>query len=170
MDIYQKYLHPTATQRGLVGCGRVCVGVFALTGCFLAPLLDQFGSIFKYIQEFQGYVSPGILAVFVFGLINRRAPGIAGVVGLLLNPVLYFLMATLVPGIAFLDRMAICFFVVIAVMWLIGVIKPLPQPVEFKTSTRLNLETSGGAKLAGIGVVVITIILYIIFSPLVLAR
>lgn len=74
------------------------------------------------------------------------------------------------PGIAFLDRMAICFFVVIAVMWLIGVIKPLPQPVEFKTSTRLNLETSGGAKLAGIGVVVITIILYIIFSPLVLAR
>ncbi len=170
MDIYQKYLHPTATQRGLVGCGRVCVGVFALTGCFLAPLLDQFGSIFKYIQEFQGYVSPGILAVFVFGLLNRRAPGIAGVVGLLLNPVLYFLMATLVPGIAFLDRMAICFFVVIAVMWLIGVIKPLPQPVEFKTTTRLNLETSGGAKLAGIGVVVITIILYIIFSPLVLAR
>lgn len=170
IDIYQKYLNPKSSQKGLVGCGRVCVGVFALTGCFLAPLLDQFGSIFKYIQEFQGYVSPGILAVFVFGLINRRAPGIAGVVGLLLNPVLYFLMANLAPGIAFLDRMAICFFTVIAVMWLIGVIKPLPQPVEFKTNTRLNLETSGGAKLAGIGVVVVTVILYIIFSPLVLAR
>lgn len=170
IDIYQKYMHPKSSQKGLVGCGRVCVGIFALTGCFLAPLLDQFGSIFKYIQEFQGYVSPGILAVFVFGLINRRAPGVTGVVGLLLNPVLYFLIATLWPSIAFLDRMAVCFFIVMGVMWLIGVVKPLPQPVVFQTNTRLNLETSGGAKLAGIGVVVVTIILYVIFSPLVLAR
>lgn len=170
IDIYQKYLHPASSQRGLVACGRVCVGVFALTGCLLAPLLDQFGSIFKYIQEFQGYVSPGILAVFVFGLINRRAPGLAGVVGLLLNPLLYFLMATAWPGIAFLDRMAICFFTVVAVMWTIGVVKPLPQPVAFKTTTRLNLDTSRGARLAGAGVVVATVVLYVVFSPLGLAR
>lgn len=170
IDIYQKYMNRGSSQRGLVGCGRVCVGVFALTGCFLAPLLDQFGSIFKYIQEFQGYVSPGILAVFVFGLINRRAPGVSGVVGLLLNPVLYGGMAFFAPDIAFLDRMAICFFTVMVVMWLIGVVKPLPQPVEFKTNTRLNLETSRGAKIAGVVVVVLTVILYIIFSPLGIAR
>lgn len=170
IDIYQKYMNRGSSQRGLVGCGRVCVGVFAITGCFLAPLLDQFGSIFKYIQEFQGYVSPGILAVFVFGLINRRAPGVSGVVGLLLNPVLYAGMAFFAPDIAFLDRMAICFFTVMAVMWLIGVVKPLPQPVQFITNTRLNLETSRGAKIAGVVVVVITVILYIIFSPLGIAR
>jgi solute:Na+ symporter, SSS family len=170
IDIYQRYLHPSATQRALVRCGRVSVGVFALTGCLVAPLLDQFESIFKYIQEFQGYVSPGILAVFVFGLVNRRAPGMAGVVGLLLNPVLYFLIATLWPDIAFLDRMAICFFTVIAVMWAIGVAKPLAQPVEFTTNTRLKLESSRGAKRAGVGIVVATVVLYIVFSPLGLAR
>ncbi len=170
IDIYQKYMNRGSSQRGLVGCGRVCVGLFALTGCFLAPLLDQFGSIFKYIQEFQGYVSPGILAVFVFGLINRRAPGVSGVVGLLLNPVLYGGIALFAPEIAFLDRMAICFFTVMGVMWLIGVAKPLPQPVEFKANTRLNLETSRSAKMAGVVVVVVTVILYIIFSPLGIAR
>lgn len=170
IDIYQKYLHRTSSQRGLVACGRVSVGVFALTGCLLAPLLDQFGSIFKYIQEFQGYVSPGILAVFVFGLINRRAPGAAGVVGLLLNPVLYFLIATAWPGVAFLDRMAICFFTVIAVMWAIGAARPLPRPVEFTTATHLDLTSSRSAKVAGAGVVVATLVLYAIFSPLGLAR
>ena len=55
-------------------------------------------------------------------------------------------------------------------MWLIGVAKPLPQPVEFKTNSRLNLETSRGAKIAGVVVVVVTVILYIIFSPLGIAR
>lgn len=170
MDIYNRHINRQASQKALVAIGRICVGVFAMIGCLIAPNLDKFGSIFKYIQEFQGYASPGILAVFVFGFLNRTAPGITGVVGLLLNPVLYHLIAIFAPGIAFLDRMAICFFTVMAVMWLIGTLKPLAAPVVFKTSTNLNLDPSKGARTAGIIVVLLTIILYVIFSPLGIAR
>jgi len=170
MDIYNRHMNRQASQKSLVAIGRICVGVFAVIGCLIAPNLDKFGSIFKYIQEFQGYASPGILAVFVFGFLNRTAPGITGVVGLLLNPVLYHLIATFAPGIAFLDRMAICFFSVMAVMWLIGILKPLPQPVLFKTNTNLNLDSSKGARNAGIVIVLLTLILYVIFSPLGIAR
>ncbi len=170
MDVYQKHINPAASQKALVLTGRICVGIFALVGCIVSPLLDQFGSIFKYIQEFQGFVSPGILAVFVFGLINRRAPGVTGVVGLLLNPLLYWLIGVFYPDVAFLDRMALCFFIVVAVMWIIGLIKPLPEPVVFKTNTNMNLEASSGAKVAGIVVVVVTVIFYIIFSPLGIAK
>ena len=169
MDIYQRYISPKATQRGLVMSGRVAVVVFALMGCALAPNLDKFGSIFKYIQQFQGYASPGILAVFVFGILNRRAPGAAGVTGLLLNPVLYFLIDQY-TDIAFLDAMGICFFSVLAVMWVIGKVAPLAQPVEFKLNTTMALETSQSAKIAGIAVVVITLVLYVIFSPWGIAR
>ncbi len=170
MDIYQRNFAPQAAQSRLVGVGRISVGVFAVIGCLVAPNLDKFGSIFKYIQEFQGYASPGILAVFVFGFINRRAPGYTGVVGLLLNPLLYFLIATFAPGIAFLDRMAICFGTVMVVMWLIGMIKPLPEPVVFKSNTNLDLTASAGSKTAGIVVVVATLVLYVIFSPLGIAK
>jgi solute:Na+ symporter, SSS family len=169
MDFYHRYMNRNATQRALVTAGRVAVGVFAVMGCFLAPNLDKFGSIFKYIQMFQGYASPGILAVFVFGILNRRGPGICGVVGLLLNPVLYWALDKF-THLAFLDSMAICFFTVLAVMWLIAVIKPLAKPVEFKTNTRLNLEPSAGARVAGIIVVIVTLVLYFIFSPLGIAK
>ncbi len=169
MDIYQKYMAPQASQKGLVAAGRVAVGVFALMGCLLAPNLDKFGSIFKYIQQFQGYASPGILAVFVFGILNRRAPGITGVVGLLLNPVLYFLLDQY-TDIAFLDSMGICFFTVLAVMWVIGLAKPLAEPVEFKLNTTMALTTSRSAKVGGIAVIVLTLVLYVIFSPFGLAR
>jgi SSS family solute:Na+ symporter len=165
MDVFNR-LKKDASQKSLVISGRVCIGLFALIGCVVAPLLDNFGSIFKYIQEFQGYISSGILAVFVFGIINRRAPGITGIVGLLLNPVLYGLIAKFFPNIAFLDRMAICLFTIMGVMWIIGLVKPLPHPVEFKANTRLNLEGSKGARIAGAIVVVVTLILYFIFSPL----
>ncbi|MCI0499473.1 MAG: sodium/solute symporter [Planctomycetales bacterium] len=165
MDIYGKYFNRNASQKALVLVGRICVAVFVVVGCVVSPKLadPRFGGIFKYIQEFQGYVSPGILAVFVFGLLNRRARGISGVVALLLNPVLYYVVGKVAPQVAFLDRMAICFFVVMAVMTLIGILRPLPQPVVFTTNTRINVETSRPAVGFGIVVILATVALYILF-------
>jgi SSS family solute:Na+ symporter len=154
-----------ATLKQLVGVGRICVGVFVVIGCVVAPLLDdpKFGGIFNYIQEFQGYVSPGVLAVFIFGLLNRTAAGMTGVVGLLLNPVLYFVLKTKMPQLDFLNRMAVCMVIVLAVMAVMGQVCKLPKPVEFHSNTHLNLETSKGARIGGIAVVIVTAILYVIF-------
>ncbi|MDD4024787.1 MAG: sodium/solute symporter [Kiritimatiellae bacterium] len=165
IDIYHSYINKTATQRQLVGVGRFCVLVFVAVGCLVAPLLDdpKFGGIFTYIQEFQGYVSPGVLAVFIFGLLNRTAAGVTGVIGLLLNPLLYFLLKTFCPQIDFLNRMAICMVAVLAVMFVVGLFARLPQPVAFKSNTRLDLTPSKGAKIGGIAVVIVTVVLYVIF-------
>jgi SSS family solute:Na+ symporter len=169
MDIFQKHVSPKAAQKTLVLTGRVSVLVFALIGCLLAPNLDRFGSIFQYLQKVQGYISPGILAVFVFGLINRRAPGAAGVVGLCLSPILYGAL-DVCTNLAFLNSMAIVFFSIMGVMWVIGLAKPLAQPVEFRTNATIALESSKGAKAFGWAVVALTIVLYIIFSPLGIAK
>ena len=165
MDLYNKYIRKNAPQGSLVAVGRICVGVFAVIGCFIAPLLDnpRFGGIFKYIQEFQGYISPGILAVFVFGFLVKKAPPVTGVVGLLLNPVMYFVLAQVFPKMAFLDRMAFSFFCVLAVMGVITLVRPLKEAVQFPVRGDINLESSAGAKLCGVAVVVLTIGLYILF-------
>jgi len=55
----------------------------------LAPLLANNKSIFEYIQMFQGFVSTGILAVFIYGLLNRSSGPWAGVIGLVANPIFY---------------------------------------------------------------------------------
>jgi len=165
MDIYKKYLHKGASQRILVRVGRICVGAFVVIGCLIAPLLDDpsFGGIFTYIQEFQGFISPGILAVFVFGLLVKKAPPICGVLGLILNPIVYGVLKLLLPSLAFLDRMAVTFFCVLGLMALLTVLKPLAQPVELPLNTRIALEPSAGARTWGIGVVVVTIGLYAFF-------
>jgi SSS family solute:Na+ symporter len=165
MDLYKRFVHKTASQASLVLVGRVCVGAFVVIGCLIAPMLDDpaFGGIFKYIQEFQGFISPGILAVFVFGLIVHRAPAICGTLGLVLNPVVYGLLKVVLPNLAFLDRMAICFACVLALMGLVTVLKPLSEPVLLPTNTTIALETSQGAKHLGIAIVVMTLALYAFF-------
>jgi SSS family solute:Na+ symporter len=165
MDLFKEYIHKGASQGTLVLVGRLGVGVFVVIGCTMSPLLDNpaFGGIFKYIQEFQGFISPGILAVFVFGLLVHKAPAMCGVVGLVVNPIVYGILKVAAPNLAFLDRMAVCFFVVLALMAVLTWLKPLAKPVVLPVQTKIALESSPGAKMAGIGVVVTTLILYGIF-------
>lgn len=186
MDIYKKYINQDASQTAVVFLGRICVFVFAAIAIFLAPQLGNpkiSNSIFTIIQESQGYLSPGILSVFVFGLLVRRAPAICGAVGLITNFIVYgglkmvstvdSIMGNTVMQVAagnFLNRMAISFVVCLIVMAVIRVMKPLPQPIEFKQNTTIELHSSKNAVFAGILVVIITLVLYVIFSPLVLAK
>lgn len=162
MDIYHK-LRKRAGQYELVTAGRLFTVVFVLIAILIAPHLDKFGRIFTYIQEFQGFISPGILAVFLFGLLVHRAPRSVGTVGLILNPLLYGALKLWAPQIVFLNRMAICFFTVVAVLALMTLIRPLDKPVELPVNKDMNIETSRGALACGVGVVILTAVLYLIF-------
>jgi len=178
MDIYKKYISPNAGQKTVVFLGRASVLVFTVVAVLLAPQLGNpkiSNSIFTIIQESQGLISPGILAVFVFGLLVRKAPPVAGVIGLLTNIVAYGGMYLagryrIGPEIQFLNRMAICFGLCLAVMWIITMVRPLPQPIEFKKQSNLNLASSKGALVAGVIIVIITLAFYVIFSPIGIAK
>ena len=69
----------------------------------------------------------------------------------------------------FLNRMAICFALCLVVMYVIARVRPLAKPVEFEKKSDVDLKTSNGAKIAGIIVVIITLALYVLFSPIGLA-
>ena len=164
MDIYRK-IRKGATQYELVTAGRVFIVIFVLIAILIAPQLGrpEFGGIFTFIQEFQGFISPGILAIFVFGLLVHRAPRICGTVGLLLNPVLYGSLKVMAPQIAFLDRMAICFAAVLAVLGIITLLKPMPKPVDLPVNASMDMRVDRGTKVLGGIVVALTLLLYIIF-------
>ena len=164
MDIYRK-IRKDASQYELVTAGRVFIVIFVLIAIVIAPQLGrpEFGGIFTFIQEFQGFISPGILAIFVFGLLVHRAPRVCGTVGLLLNPVLYGALKVAAPQIAFLDRMAICFAGVLAVLGAITLLKPMPKPVELPVNAAMDMRVDRGTKIFGGFVVALTLLLYAIF-------
>jgi solute:Na+ symporter, SSS family len=174
MDLYAKFSGVTDPAR-LVMVGRGFVVLFVLMAAVVAPSLDNFTSIFAYIQEFQGFISPGILAVFIFGFFSPRTPRYFGALGIGTNVVAYAAFKWLIgpwlvanglwysDEIAFLDRMAICFFIVLLLGAVLTVVKPMEKPVTMPESTEIALESSPGAKIAGVGVVLATIVLYAMF-------
>ncbi|MBM3858679.1 MAG: sodium/solute symporter [Verrucomicrobia bacterium] len=167
MDIYHKFRR-RASQYELVSAGRMFTVLFVLIAILIAPQLGSphFGGIFTFIQEFQGFISPGILAIFLFGLLVHRAPRMVGTVGLILNPILYGAFKWFVPGVkewAFLDRMALCFGIILVVLTIITLLRPLPKPVELPVNPAMDITASKGAKRFGLVVVGLTIALYAIF-------
>lgn len=176
MDIYRKF-NPNASQEQLIKSGRFCVVLFVIIAAIIAPFLANpgFGGIFTFIQEFQGFISPGVLAVFLFGALVPKAPRFLGWSGILMNMGLYGLLKIWLgdvitenglwfsDNISFLDRMAVCFIVVMLYCTIMTIVKPLPEPAILPVNKDMNLESSKFAKIAGAGVVCLTIILYIIF-------
>ena len=173
MDVFKRFIKPMAGQTATVLTGRICVLVFAAIAIFLAPNLGNpkiSNSIFTIIQESQGFISPGILAAFVFGLLIRKAPKISGIAAILTNIIGYGAIKLAIPQIQFLNRMAVCFALCVLVMSILTIMRPLKEPMEFKVNTNIDLKSSRGAKIAGVVVIILTVALYIIFSPLVVAK
>lgn len=174
MDLYAKFTGQK-NPKTLVLVGRIFVVLFVILAGIVAPKLDNFASIFQYIQEFQGFISPGILAVFMFGFFSPRTPRYFGWLGILLNVVSYgafkWVLGPLLAGnglwyadqIAFLDRMAICFFIVLAAGIAITIAAPMKEPVKLPVNDQIELKTSKGAMVIGVGVVIATAALYYIF-------
>jgi SSS family solute:Na+ symporter len=172
MDLYAA-LRKNASQRELVRVGRVFVGIFVLIGILAAVVLaDGLQSVFRYIQEFQGFISPGVLVVFLFGFLVPRAPRFIGWLGILLNAVLYAAFTWWLgpvickagwwwaPQMSFLDRMGVCFLLVAATCAIATVWRPLAAPVRLPVTDRIPLENSRPALFCGIGVIIVTLALY----------
>jgi SSS family solute:Na+ symporter len=73
LDIYKPYLHPGVAEKKIVWIGKFAIVVAMAVAVFLAPRMGigEKGG-FQYIQEYTGFVSPGIFAMFILGFFWKR--------------------------------------------------------------------------------------------------
>jgi len=184
MDLFTRHVKRDASARTQVTVGRVMTLVFVVIGCVIAPYIDdpRFRGVFHYIQDFQGYASPGILACFVFGFFVKRAPASAAVAGLLLNVAVYGVLhlnaaflktigvdgrwswldgfASLCESTCFLNKMAITFGVIVAAMTVITLAKPLKQPKVMPVREGFDAAPAPSVIWLGTAIIVIVVALY----------
>ncbi len=148
LDIYKNKLNVDATEKKLVQVGKTTVLVSMLIAVIIAPMLgiDKKGG-FEFIQEYTGFVSPGIFAMFILGFFWKKtssnAAMFATIGGFVLSVIFKFLpnimnleflsstgFATLVEQedksmvyeIPFLDRMGFVFIICVLLMIVISLI------------------------------------------------
>src|SRR4030095_1525280 len=131
LDIYKKYFNKDASEKKVVGVGRWAVIICMLIAAIVTPSLKSLDQAYQFIQEYVGFFSPGVLAIFLLGMFWKRTTAGAALAGALLTIPISILLKFLptwtngtFPDYPFLDRMTITFFAVSIIMVLISLIKP----------------------------------------------
>ena len=127
LDIYHKFFNKTASEKQLVKTGRWAVIVAMILACLVAPALQTLDQAYQFIQEYVGFISPGVLAIFLLGFYWKRTTSAAALIAasltIPLSTLLKFLPAWThgsFPDYPFLDRMSIVFVIIIVLMVLIS--------------------------------------------------
>ncbi|MGN6177918.1 MAG: sodium:solute symporter family transporter [Mucilaginibacter sp.] len=180
LDIYKKAINPAASERLCVNLGKISVVVAMALGVIISvvigdDLMGEGKQGFQYIQEYTGFVSPGILAMFLLGFFWKKATSNAALFStiggfgfsVLLKSLPHLMdLSFLAPfgfsklngdglyEIPFLDRMGIVFVLCVIGMYIISMIENAKgdkthglevNPAMFKTTRAF----AAGALLVG---------------------
>ncbi len=164
MDIYKKYFGQDSSEAKQVQVGRITAVVAFVVAAIVAPALGQLDQAFQFIQEYTGFISPGVFAIFFFGVFWKKTTSNAALVGAALSIPLSVVLKVAFPALPFIDRMGVVFLILAALMIAISLIegkgKDHPNSIEVN---RALFKTSTGFKIGAFIISGIIAALYIVF-------
>jgi SSS family solute:Na+ symporter len=143
LDFYKK-IRPNASEKQLVGFGRIMTGVMVLLGIAWVPFISRISSqLYVYLQSVQGYISPPIAACFILGILWTRLNALGAISSLLTGfflGALRFILELMYPGgvgmspslewlvsMNFLHYSILMFVICCAVLVAVSLVSPAPD-------------------------------------------
>lgn len=143
LDIYKEKINMEANEKKLVNIGKLTIITAMIIAVIVAPFLgiDKKGG-FQYIQEYTGFVSPGVFAMFILGFFWKKTTSnaalFATIGGFLMSILFKFMPAFIdlsflnpigfaIPNadgvyeIPFIDRMGFVFALCVIGMYFISI-------------------------------------------------
>lgn len=90
-DIYKRF-KPNVSNVKLVKVGRIATFIGMLIAIFWSPLLAHYDSIFQGINTLISYIAPPITAVFVWGILSKKASAYGAKITLYLGSLFGFIV------------------------------------------------------------------------------
>lgn len=164
MDIYKQYINKDASEVKQVKIGRLAAFVAFVVAAFVAPALGTLDQAFQFIQEYTGFVSPGVFAIFFFGVFWKKTTSNAALTAAILTIPLSTALKFGLPNLPFIDRMGVVFLIIAALI--IGISLYEGKGKDHPKSIEVNKElfkTSMTFKIGAILIAGIIAALYIVF-------
>lgn len=162
MDIYKPYMSKRTDGSDLVPVGRIVVIIALAIAVILAPALDSMPQMFQYIQEYTGFVSPGILAVFLMGLFYKKTTTKAAIIGVLISIPVAAMLKYLPTEMPFLDQMFYTCLITIATIVMVSL--STADSDEDPKAIPLTKETFTTGKYFNISAYIIMTILVVLYT------
>ncbi len=163
MDIYKKYLEPKATDKKLVNVGRLT----SVTALFIAlftvkPLLGGIPQAFQYIQEYSGFIYPGIITVFGLGLLWKRASSLAAVWTAIITIPLGVLFKIFLGDVPFQFRAGYIFIILVSFFIIMSLLDKKYVHAEEPAAVDKTMMKRWAQILGGLGIIMIIMAIIVV--------
>jgi len=164
MDVYRDKIAQGRSEKHYVTVGRIAAITAMIIALMLAkPLLGDMEGAFQKIQEWTGFVAPGIVAVFLMGMFYKRTNSAGAFAMLFVSVAVSAIFYFAFPDFPFVNRIWVIFLGCLAIGALVSHITSMPkigQPVILRD---INFKTSPSFNLWTVIIAFILIALYVIF-------
>jgi len=131
LDIYKKFFNRNASEKKLVATGRITVIISMILACLVVPALRNLDQAYQFVQEYVGFISPGVLSIFLLGFFWKRTTAAAALTSALLTIPLSTIFKFLpswtngaFPDIPFMDRMTLVFIILMLLTVVVSLLTP----------------------------------------------
>ncbi len=163
MDLYKPYINKNASEKRLVAVGRIS-GIVAMgIAVIVAPLLGSIDQAFQFIQEYTGMISPGVTAIFVFGMFWKRTTSTAALWGTILSIPVSAALKFMIPEMPFLDQMMVSFLIISLIIVIISLLDKKEEQSKGLELSRKIFRTDKTFNLLSIVIIIIFSAIYIVF-------
>jgi SSS family solute:Na+ symporter len=164
MDIYRDYIVKSRTERHYVTVGRVTALLSMVVALFLAqPFLGGMDSAFQTIQEYTGFIAPGVVAVFLLGFFWKRTNSF-GAFAILIGSVALNLIAKFeLPEMPFVLRIWVVFLACMVLGVVASLVTPRPREDRPVATEGIAFSTTGTFNVLGVLITAILVVIYIVF-------
>ncbi|MCC5932159.1 MAG: sodium/sugar symporter [Cyclobacteriaceae bacterium] len=152
IDIYKNFINREAGNRQLVLTGRIVAVAALLIAVLVAPQLATLDQAFQYIQEYTGFIAPGVVVVFFMGLFWKQATARAALYTAIATLPLGFFIKWLYPELPFLLRMSYIFIVLCFIGMAVSLLDSKRRinftPISIQDANRRSMGKQAYALLA----------------------
>ena len=163
MDIYKKYINKEASDKKLVRVGRfTSLAALVIAAIAVEPLLGSLDQAFQYIQEYSGFIYPGIIVVFGLGLLCKRASSRAAVWTAIITIPLGVLFKIFLGGVPFQLRAGYIFIILLAFFVLMSLVDKKFVSVELPAEKDRETMVKWARRMGGAGLFFVLLALVVI--------
>jgi SSS family solute:Na+ symporter len=161
MDFYKHLGNRDKSEQHLVMIGRGVSFTALLIAMLVAkPLLGQFDQAFQYIQEFTGFFTPGVVALFLLGIFWNKTTANGALGAAIGSAVLSIAFKLWWPALPFIDRVGLVFIACIGLGILISVLQDKGKQANAINYGEIDTSTSRGFNYAALVVILMLTALY----------
>ena len=161
MDFYRYFGSGEKSEQHLVKVGRIASLTAIIIAMIVArPLLGQFDQAFQYIQEFTGFFTPGVCALFLLGIFWKRTTA-NGALGTAIGSAVFSIAFKLWwPELPFIDRVGLVFLLCTGVGIAISLMQGAEEHPDAIAYQDVDTKTSSGFNFGALVVVLMLVALY----------